>query len=65
MIDCQFWRFISKQYFDLDLDLNKANASDTEALFLDLHSSIFNDLFLPNFTINVSILILKLSISRY
>ena len=41
---------IDKPYFDgmvgriypLELQLNKANASDTEAPFLDLHSSISN-----------------------
>ena len=44
-----------------ELEVNKANTSDTEALFLDLHLSISNDI-LPKFTINVTILILKLSI---
>ena len=43
-----------------ELPLNKANTSDTEAAFLDLHLMI---LFLPIFMINVTILIMKLSIS--
>ena len=43
-----------------ELPLNKANTSDTEAAFLDLHLMI---LFLPKFMINVTILIMKLSIS--
>ena len=32
------------QIYPSELQLNKANASDTEAAFLDLHLSIFNDL---------------------
>ena len=42
-----------------ELPLNKANTSDTEAAFLDLHLMIL----LPKFMINVTILIFKLSIS--
>ena len=44
------------QIYPSELQLNKANASDTEAAFLDLHLSISNDtvsplslLFFPNF----------------
>ena len=40
------------------------NSSDTEAAFLNLHLSISNDIFLPKFIINVTILFLKLSISH-
>ena len=32
------------KYSPLELQLNKANASDTEAAFLDLHLSISNDI---------------------
>ena len=53
------------QIYPSELQLNKANASDTEAAFLDLHLSISNDIFLPKFMINVTTLILKLSISHF
>ena len=53
------------QIYPSELQLNKANASDTEAAFLDLHLSISNVLFLPKFMINVTTLILKLSISHF
>ena len=32
------------QIYHLELQLNKANTSDTEAAFLDLHLSISNDI---------------------
>ena len=32
------------QIYPSELQLNKANTSDTEAMFLDLHLSIFNDI---------------------
>ena len=32
------------QIYPLELQLNKANSSDTEAVFLDLHLSISNDI---------------------
>ena len=53
------------QIYPSELQLNKANTSDTEATFLDLHLSISNDLFIPKFMINVTTLILKLSISHF
>ena len=53
------------QIYPSELQLNKANASDTEAAFLDLHLSFFFILFLPKFMINVTTLILKLSISHF
>ena len=67
---------INKVYFDnmvcqiypSELQLNKANTSDTEAAFLDLHLSISNDIVsskLPKFMINVTTLILILSISHF
>ena len=55
------------QIYPSKLQLYKTNTSDTETAFLDLHLSISNDIFLPKFMINVTILILKLSfpISRW
>ena len=49
------------QIYPSELQLNKANASDTEAAFLDLHLSISNGIV----SINVTTLILKLSISHF
>ena len=46
------------------LQLNKADTFDTEAAFLDLHCLFLMKLFLPKFMINVTTLILKLSISH-
>ena len=54
---------VSQIYFS-ELQLNKANTSDTEATFLDLHLSIFNDI-VSKFIINVTTLILKLPISHF
>ena len=51
------------QIYPSELQLNKANASDTEAEFLDLHLSISNDI--VSTKINVTTLILKLSISHF
>ena len=64
---------IKNMYFDnivsyiypSELQLNKANTSDTEATFLDLQLSISNDIVLPKFMINVTTLILKLSIFQF
>ena len=53
------------QIYPSELQLNKGNTSDTEAAFLDLHLSISNDIVLPKFMINVTTLILKLSISHF
>ena len=55
---------VSKIY-PSELRLYKANTSDTEATALDLHLSILMILFLPKFVINVTTLILKLSISDF
>ena len=49
------------QIYPSELQLNKANTSDTEAAFLDLHFSIFN-IFYQNLRLT---LILKLSISHF
>ena len=45
------------QIYPPEMQLNKANTSDTEAPFLDLHLSISNGLFHPKFIINVMTLI--------
>ena len=49
------------QIYTSELQLNKANTSNTKAAFLDLHLSISNDikLLLLKFLINVRTLILK------
>ena len=59
-----FDNMVSKIY-PSELQLNKANASDTEAAFLDLHCQFLMILFLPKFMTNVTTLILKLSISHF
>ena len=53
------------QIYPTELQLNKANTSDTEAAVLDLHLSISNDIVSTKFMINVTNLILKLSISHF
>ena len=53
------------QIYPSELQLNKANASDTKAAFLDLHLSISYDIVSTKFMINVTTLILKLSISHF
>ena len=53
------------QIYPSEFQLNKANTSDTEAAFLDLHLSISNDIVSTKFMINVTTLILKLSISHF
>ena len=47
------------QIYPTELQLNKANSSDTEAPFLDLNLSTTNDIVLLKFMINRMILILK------
>ena len=52
--------------YSAELQLNKANNSAAEALLLDLHLFISNDIFSTKMCmINVTILILKLSISLF
>ena len=53
---------IVSQIYPSELKPNKANTSDTEAAFLDLHLSISNDIVSM---IKVTTLILKLSISHF
>ena len=53
------------QIYPSELQLNKANTSDSKAAFLDLHLSISNDIVSTKIMINVTTLILKLSISHF
>ena len=53
------------QIYPAELRLNKANTSDTDASFLDLHLTISNDTVSTKITINVTILILQLSTSHF
>ena len=56
---------IVSQIYPSEPQLNKAYTSDTEATFLGLHLSISNDIISTKFMINVTIMILKSSISRF
>ena len=53
------------QMYPSELQLSKAYISDTGLAFLDLHCLFLMILFLPKFMKNVTILILKLSISHF
>ena len=53
------------QIYPSELQLNKANTSDTLAAFFDFICQFLIILFLPKFMINVTTLILKLSISHF
>ena len=53
------------QMYSSELKLSKANNSDKEAAFLDLHLSISNDIVFTKIMINVTTLILILSISHF
>ena len=53
------------QIYPSELQLNKANTSDTEASCLTCISQFLMILFLPKFVIKVTTLILKLSISHF
>ena len=59
-IDNPYFEGIVNQIYPPELQLNKANTSDTEAPFLDLHLFISNGLFPPKFMINAMTLILIL-----
>ena len=62
-----FFDNILSQICPLELPLYTANISDTNASILNLHLDVSNDIasININFTINVTILILKYSISLY
>ena len=62
--DIYFDNMVS-QIYPSELQLNKANTSDTEAAFLDLYLSISNDIVSTKFMINVTTLILKWKISHF
>ena len=65
-IDNIYFDNMVSQIYHTERQRNKANTSDTEAAFLDLHFCQFlMILFLPKFMINVTTLILKLSISHF
>ena len=64
-IDNVYFDTMVSQINPSELQLNKANTSDTEVAFLDLHLSISNDIVSTKFMINVTTLILKLSISHF
>ena len=53
---------ISVLKYPSEIQLDKANTSDTEAAFLDLHLSISNDIVSTKIYDKVTALILKLSI---
>ena len=64
-IDNVYFDNMVSQIYPLELQLNKVNISDTEAAFLDLHLSISNNTVSTKIMINVTTLILKLSISHF
>ena len=53
------------QIYPSELQLNKANTSDTEAAFFTCICQYLMILFITKFMINVTILILKLPISHF
>ena len=53
------------QMYSSELQLNKANTSDTKAVFLNLYFFHLMILFLPKFTINMAVLIMKLLVSHF
>ena len=57
-IDSPYFEGMVNQIYPSELQLNKANPSNTEPPFLDLHLSISNYFFHPKFMINVMTLIL-------
>ena len=63
-IDNIHFEHMVHRIYPAELQLNKANASDTEAAFLVLNLSIHNDIVFTKYMINGMILILILLISR-
>ena len=59
-IDNDFFDTMVNRIYPSELQLNKANVSDTEASFLDLHFSISDSFVKIKFMINEMILILIL-----
>ena len=64
MINVYFDNMVS-QIYPSELKLNKAYNSDTEVAFLDFRLSISNDIVSTKVMINVTTLILRLSISHF
>ena len=62
-IDNIHFEHMVHRIYPAELQLNKANASDTEAAFMDLNLSIHNDIVSTKYMINGMILILILLIS--
>ena len=60
-----FDNMVISQIYTSELQLNKANTSDTKAAFLDLHLSISNDIVSTKIYDKRDNLILKLSISHF
>ena len=58
-IDNPYFEQMVSQIYPTELQLNKANSSDTKAPFLDLNLSITNGIVSSKFMINGMILILK------
>ena len=63
-IDNIHFEHMFNRIYPAELQLNKANASDTEAAFLDLKLSIHNDIMSQKYMIYGMILILILFIFR-
>ena len=59
-IDNKYFDGLISQIYPSELQLDKANSSETEALFLDLHLSILDGFISCKFMINRMILILRL-----
>ena len=59
-VDNNFFYSMGNRIYPSELQLNKANMSDTEALFLDLHLSLSDGFVKIKFIINEMILILIL-----
>ena len=57
-VDNPYVKGMVSRIYQPELQLNKANASDTEATFLNLHLSISNGFFHPKFMISAMTLIL-------
>ena len=58
-IDNPYFEQMTGQMYPTELQLNKANSSETEAPFLDVNLSITNGIVFLKFVINGIILILK------
>ena len=57
-IDNHYFEGMINRIYPPELQLNKANTSDTEVPFLDLHLSISNDLFHLKFMIRVTLILI-------